>query len=231
MAGLLSNASLFLVAAVLSSVLCFSSEAAGSGVVPKVQVLSAAMPTIGLNSVLAVIAVFAVLVGIAVVIRLRRHLRIVAVAIAVVVVIVAGFAAVWYGEASINYWLVSPYTTWTEDNPLTMYCENTGHLAGTFDLVLAFTNAHFSLKTSLPYTQIDDRTVKFTFTLQPGEAQNRQTWFIIDNNVSDFYISLSFQQNDGNFLVRSGPGGVDSVSYQKDTADVNFTLRTFAPPP
>jgi len=114
---------------------------------------------------------------------------------------------------------------------LTMYCENVGHMTGTFDLVLSFTNAHVSMKTSPPYELVDDRTAKFTFTLQPGERQSRQMWFIIDGNVSDFYIYLALQQNDGNFLVRSSSGGVSTVSYQRDNADSNFTMRTFAPPP
>jgi hypothetical protein len=114
---------------------------------------------------------------------------------------------------------------------LTMYYENNGHLTGTFDLVLSFTNAHISMKTSPPYQLIDSQTVKFAFTLQPGEKKSRQMWFIIDGSVSDFYIYLSFQQNDGNFLIRSSPGGVNTVSYQKDVADSNFTMSTFAPPP
>jgi hypothetical protein len=144
---------------------------------------------------------------------------------------ITAFYATWSAEASINYWFIAPGSTATADNYLTMYCENTGHSAGTFDLKLAFTNAHFSLKTSLPYQVIDNRTVKFTFTLQPGERQSRQSWFIIDNNVTDFYIYLSFGQNDGNFFVRSSSGGVDSVSYQEDANDNNFTMRVYMPPP
>jgi hypothetical protein len=91
-------------------------------------------------------------------------------------------------------------------------------LPGTFDLQLAFTNAHFSLKTSLPYQLIDNQTIKFTFTLQPGEIQSKEAWFIIDGDVSDFYVNLSFQQNGANFLVKSSSRGVDSVSYQKTLA-------------
>lgn len=193
--------------------------------------LSPTPPTTGSDSMLVVLAVFAILVGAAVAVLLRRYIKVVVAVVAIVVVVIAGVGAVSYSEASINYWLVSPYTTWGKDNSLTINCQNTGHLSGTFDLMLAFTNAHFSSKTSLPYNLVDSQTVKFTFTLRPGETQSRQAWFIIDNNVSDFYLSLSFQQNDGNFLVKSGPGGVDSVSYQKDVADVNFTMRLVSPPP
>jgi len=227
----LSNVYLLLVAAGLFSSFALSSKDSDFTLVGHAIFSVAVPPAYGLNSILVVLAVFAVLIGVGIVIRLRKHIQVIAVAVAVFVVIVSGLAAVFYSEASINYWLISPYSTWGEDNPLTVNCENTGHLSGTFHLQLEFTNAHFSYKTSLPYNLIDSRTVKFTFTLSPGETQSRQVWFIIDGNVTDFYISLSFQQNGGNFFVRSGSGGVDSVSYQKDTSDVNFTMRTVCPPP
>ena len=189
----------------------------------------------GLVVVLTAIVVLVVLIGVGLAFRwrnvLRKHVKIVVAAIFILVATVAVIGGLWYAEASIDYWFVSSEATATQDNFLTIYCENTGHLAATFDLELAFTNAHFSLKTSLPYQFIDNRTAKFTFTLQPGEIQSRQAWFIIDDDVSDFYVSLSFQQNGANFLVRSSSGGVNSVSYQKDFADSNFTMRTFAPPP
>ncbi len=190
-----------------------------------------AIPAPSSTWILPLALLVAIVVAVAVAVALRGHLKIVAATVLVGVAVVAVVEGVWYAEANIRYWFVGPYTTWTEDNPLTIYCKNTGHLAGTFDLELLFTNAHFSLKTSLPYQLVDDRTVKFTFTLQPGETQNRTMWFIIDNNVTDFYIDLSFRQNNGNLLVRSESGGVNNVSYQKDLADANFTMRTFLPPP
>jgi hypothetical protein len=191
-------------------------------------------PTPTMNGLIVLVSFFvamAVLIGIYAIIRFRKHIRIIAAAALTMIIVGAVGAAVWYSQASIQYWLVSPYTTATQDNTLTIFCENTGVLAGTFDLQLSFTNAHFSQKTSLPYQLLNERTIKFTFTLQPGERQSRQAWFIIDNNVADFYVNLSFQQNDASFLVRSSPGGVETISYQKDTADKNFTMRTFAPPP
>ena len=227
----LTKKCLFLVMAVLSSVFSVSAKNSNLALANHVVFSVAIPPTYYVESILAVLAVVAVLIGVAAAIALRKHIKVVGAAVAIAIVVIAGVGAAWYGAASINYWLVSPYSTGGADNPLTVNCQNTGHLSGTFDLQLAFTNAHFSHKTSLPYNLVDSRMVKFTFTLQPGETQSRQVWFIIDNNVTDFYIGLSFQQNGGNFLVRSGPGGVDSVSYQKDTADVNFTMRMVFPPP
>ena len=95
-----------------------------------------------------------------------------------------------------------------------MYCENSGYWGATFDLVITLDNAHISLKTSPPYTLVNDQTAKFSFTLGPGERQSRQAWYIIDQNVSDFYLDLTFQTSSSGF-IKSDPGGVTQVSYQK----------------
>jgi hypothetical protein len=202
----------------------------GSELFSRLGTLSISPSPVGFYAFLVFILVLAVLAVVGLALVLRKHLKkIVGVALLIVAVI-AGVYVAWSVEPSINYWLVSVDTTSTRDNSLTMYSENIGGLAGTFDLVVQLTNAHVSLKTSLPYQLIDSQTAKFTFTLQSGEQQNRQLWYIINGNVTDFYITLSFQQNGGNFFVKSSQGGVDSVSYQKD-ASGNFTIRTFAPPP
>jgi hypothetical protein len=90
----------------------------------------------GLIVIVGFLVAVAVLAGVYIIIRFRKHIKIIAAI--VLTAIITGFvgAAVWYSEASIEYWLVSPYTTATEDNSLTIYCENTGSLTGTFDLQL-----------------------------------------------------------------------------------------------
>jgi len=107
-----------------------------------------------------------------------------------------------------------------------MFCQNTGQLAATFDLELTFTNAHLLEKTSLPYVLVSPNDIKFTFTLNAGETQNRTMWFEIDNygNVSDFHITMFCHPNSGSILFKSSPGDVTSASYQKD-AGGNFTMR------
>jgi hypothetical protein len=148
------------------------------------------------------------------------------------VIIVAGFAAAWYVAPNVNYWFVSAETTGGQDNPLTMFCQNTGNLTATFDLELVFTNAHLLVKTSLPYEAVSPSDIKFSFTLNPGETQNRTMWFEIDQNgnVSDFNIALSCHPNSGSILFRSEAGGAVLASYQKDVADANFTIRPPAVP-
>jgi hypothetical protein len=226
-------AELVLVVGILFSCVSLASAKDVSGSFSRLVILSPApVPVTNVIFGLFVfVLIVVVLIALAFVHVLRRHWKKISVAALVLIAVVAGFYIVWSSEASIYYWFVAPGTTATQDNYLTMYCENTGRLAGTFDLEIAFTNAHVSMKTSLPYQLHDSQTIKFTFTLHPGEQQSRQMWFIINQNVTDFYINLSFHQNDGNFLVRSSSGGVDSVSYQKDVNGGNFTMRVFMPPP
>ncbi len=191
----------------------------------------ATTPTLSPNVFFAFILIVIILIFAYAFYKYRKYMKILMATILIVIVIVAGIWAVWYSEANIAYYFIAPYTTAAKDNSLDIYCENTGHLTGTFSLQLSYVNAHFSQKSSLPYQLIDQRTVKYTFTLQPGQAQITRSWFIIDQNVTDFYINLEYQQTAGNFLIKSGSAGVTSTSYQQDPATGNFTMRLQLPPP
>jgi hypothetical protein len=163
----------------------------------------------------------------------QKQLKTVGVATLIAVVIIAFFAVVWFIEPNVSYWFVAAdsYSP-TGNNSFTVYCQSDGGaLAATFDLVLQFTRADFdSSEASQPYQQLDSQTIKYTYTLARGQQQNTIVYFVIDKNVTDFYISLSFQQHGSDFLLKSSPGGVDSVSYQKDSTG-NFEMRRFIPPP
>jgi hypothetical protein len=75
------------------------------------------------------VVAIAILIGVYFVIRFRKHIRIIAAAALIALIAGAVGAAFWCSEAEIEYWLFSPYTTATQDNYLTMYCENTGCMA------------------------------------------------------------------------------------------------------
>ncbi len=158
---------------------------------------------------------------------IERSRKAAVVVVAVIVIVVAGFVAAWYIAPDVNYWFSSAESINAQDNPLTMYCENNGKSAVTFDLEVKLSNAHLLQKTSLPYTESSPNDIRFSFTLNPGEAQNRTMWFEIDQNgnVTDFSISLLCLPSSGTILFRSSPGGTTSANYQKDTADANFTMQ------
>jgi len=185
----------------------------------------------------ATLLVLAILIGIGIAIRLRKrlqrkHFKIIGIVILVLVAVSAVFVIVWEAEPTISYWLAAADTyPPNADNSLTINCQNTGSLTGTFDLVIQFTRANFSsAQNSQPIHQIDNQTVRFTCTLAPGQQQATQVHFTVNDNTIDFYVFLSFQQNGSNFFVKSKSGGVTSVSFQKDSAG-NFEMRQFLPPP
>ncbi len=156
-----------------------------------------------------------------------RNRKAFVVVVAVVVIAVAGFVAAWYVAPDVNYWLSSAQSINAQDNPLIMYCKNNGNSAAPFDLEVKLTNMHLLQKTSPPYTEVTPNNIRFSFTLNPGQAENRTIWFEIDQNgnVTDFAISLSCLPRSEIILFRSSPGGTTSVSYQKYTADANFTMQ------
>lgn len=101
--------------------------------------ISAIQPQpIGTEAIFALALVAAIVIGALVAFFFGKRRKGRAVAAAVAVVAVAGVAAIWYTEPNISYYLMSPYTSSTEDNSLTMHCENTGHLTGILTLSFCF---------------------------------------------------------------------------------------------
>ena len=83
--------------------------------------------------------------------------------------------------------------------------------------------------TSQPYQQLDNSTAKFTYTLQAGEKQSARVYFSIHDNVTDFYITMTFQPS--NFLMKSDSLDDTNLSYQQTQDSGNYTWRTNPPPP
>jgi hypothetical protein len=78
--------------------------------VPNVPVLSPLPPIVNTTVFLGIIAVIVVLIGIYVIFRLRKHIKIIAAVAVIVAVLVGGVGAVLYSEASIEYWFVAAQT-------------------------------------------------------------------------------------------------------------------------
>ncbi len=180
----------------------------------------------------AAIVVFIALCIVALALKYKKIRMPLAIAIGVLLIVVASAYLVWSNVASINYWINSNNTyPAAGNNNLTIKCVNNGHMAGTFNLKITFAKATISKQTSQPYELIDNRTAVFTYTLQSEETQSSLVHFTIDSNVTDFYVSLAFQQNGINFFVKSDRGGVSEESYQKDPDTGIFERRVYYPPP
>jgi hypothetical protein len=154
--------------------------------------------------------------------RLRKPL---AVAVIVTIVVVGVAYVFWSNEASIDYWLMTERDYPVGDNHLDVTCENVGHLAGTINLKLQFTNAQFINTTSSSYRQIDAQTATFTFTLQPGETQSSRIYFTVGASITDFYISLTGESG----LFEKNGGGVSQISYQRSNDIFVQRIQTAVP--
>ncbi len=81
-----------------------------------------------------------------------------------------------------------------ENNAINVTCTNSGAKSASFYLVLKLENASFSPQTEQPYLQVNSTTVKFPFTLNKGDSTVKPVFFLINDNVTVFSFSLSFEE-------------------------------------
>jgi hypothetical protein len=158
------------------------------------------------------------------------------------ILVIAVFGAagwLWFNEASINYGFNLDYIyqrqgiNWftvdlsnnnrMNDTFVNFGMANVGYLAGTFSITVTFTNATFSTKTEQPYQEVGNNVVKFTYTLHHYEESQANVYFIIEENVTSFTISLNMEH--GQPFMRStenNPFGMSTLSYFWDSVDNTY---------
>jgi hypothetical protein len=182
--------------------------------------------------VLAWAAVFVAIVAVAAALVLKKRRKLIAAVASVVFAAIAIVGLVWFTQASVYYSFDSAASyPRAGDNYITLNCKNTGYVEGTFSLVTQFMNANFSAETDQPYERLSDSAAKFTHTLRGGEKQSTKVYFSIHENVTEFFISLSYQQNGDAFLTQSDPDGNTYLSYVKEPYSENFGAQEPPPPP
>ncbi len=112
--------------------------------------------------------------------------------VSALVALIVALATIQSTQASIDYWLQMPETFTPGLNQVTAYCRNGGGMDGDFNLVVTFENATFSSETELPYTQMNNSTVKLKFVLHREEAKEKTLKFILEEKAS-FSISLRLE--------------------------------------
>ncbi len=113
--------------------------------------------------------------------------------LSVVVGLIVAMATIQSTQASIDYWLQKPNTLMPGLNSITVYCRNGGGMDGDFNLIVKFTNATFSQQTDLPYTLVDNSTVKIKFVLHQGDSNEKTIYFDV-NQTQGFSISVSLEK-------------------------------------
>ncbi len=113
--------------------------------------------------------------------------------VSVIVALIVAMATIQSTQASIDYWLQQQESYTLGINQITVYCKNGGGMDGDFNIVLKLNNATFSKQTQMPYTIVDDSTVKIKFVLHEGDSIEK-TIFLNSTTEQDFRINIDLER-------------------------------------
>lgn len=136
--------------------------------------------------------------------------------IAIVGVCLTALALFWtvqYTQASIDYWMSEKETFSEGLNSVTINCKNGGQMDGDFYLVVTFVNVSFSESTKLPYTVVDNSTVKFSYTLHADESGSKAVFFDVDENVESFSLHISIEPQ--SWIIKTNRVYAQNLAYKK----------------
>jgi hypothetical protein len=141
-----------------------------------------------------------------------------------VVAIIVALATIQSTQASIDYYFEKPDTFVQGLNHITVYCKNGGGMDGDFFLVVTFTNATFSTQTELPYSQVDNSTVKLKFVLHKSDSSQKTVYFSADE-LTGFSVKLTLERT--SFLeflfLKANDLFPTQVPYRWNAENNNFT--------
>jgi hypothetical protein len=76
-----------------------------------------------------------------------------------------------------------------------VYCQNKGLFEGNFQVTVNLVNATFVTSNTQSPQLTSSTSIKLPFTLRSGEKTQTTVYFTIDDNVTQFEISVLFQTN------------------------------------
>ena len=115
--------------------------------------------------------------------------------VSLVVAVIVALATIQSTQASIDYWFEKPSTMANGLNHVIVYCKNGGGMDGDFYLTVTFSNSSFSSRTDMPYTRVDDSTVRLKFILHKGDSGQRSVYFFTEE-TAEFSLRLTLQRSD-----------------------------------
>jgi len=110
------------------------------------------------------------------------------------VAVIVAMATIQSTQASIDFWLQKPDSFTAGLNHITVYCSNGGGMDGDFNLVVKFSNAVFSTQTQMPYTNVDNSTVKIKYVLHKEGSAEKIIYFETVHGAENFSISVSLEK-------------------------------------
>ena len=100
-----------------------------------------------------------------------------------------------------------------------------GHVTADFYLNVHFINATFEPEyTEMPFTTIDNATVKLHILLHLDDSLNKELYFTIDENVNAFTIDLTFEKKHFYDLISGNGIYQTSLVYEWSVEDQLFRL-------
>jgi hypothetical protein len=94
---------------------------------------------------------------------------------------------------------------------------------GDFNLVVTFTNASFSSQTEMPYSQVDNSTVKLKFVLHKGDSGEKTVFFFVED-AAGFSVKVTLERT--NFLqflfLKANDLFPTELRYQWNSSQGNF---------
>ncbi len=196
------------------------------------QSLSAVPPQpVNVFADLALVALVVVIVAFVAAFLLKRRRKLILLAALGMLVVIAVAGSVWFLRAQVYYSFdaLHDYPI-VGDNYFTINCQNLGYMPGSFSLIVFLENANISAKTNQSYQINADSTVRFDYSLQPGQRQSTQVYFQITANVTNFSIQLAGAQNNG-FLLTSDSNGMTYLGFVKAPSNDTFTSQGALLPP
>jgi hypothetical protein len=142
--------------------------------------------------------------------------------VSVAVALIVALATIQSTQASIDYWLQKPEMLTHGLNQVTVYCKNGGGMDGDFDLIVKFGNATFSKQTELPYTQIDETTIRIKFVLHPNDEKNKTLYFSV-NQAETVSVTVNLEKASLIEFVKANALFPTKLSYQWNQSEQSYT--------
>jgi hypothetical protein len=137
-------------------------------------------------------------------------------AIIVIVALIVAMATIQSTQASIDYWFEQPATLTAGLNHVSVYCRNGGGSDSDFYLAVKFGNAAFSSQKEMPYTKMDDATVKIKFVLHKEDSSQRTIYFTT-NTTDSVTITLTLQSINPLQFLKANDLYPTQLTYQRNT--------------
>ncbi len=145
--------------------------------------------------------------------------------ISLFVAVIVATATILSTQASIDFWLERPASLTPGLNHITVYCRNGGGMDGDFYLRASFINASISNQTEMPYSKMDDATVRTQFVLHKGDSGQRTICFICEN-VTGFSVNLTLERTGllQYIFLKANALFPTQLNYSTSHPEGNFTV-------